>query len=181
MSMQIVLIAALSPDRVIGDKGGIPWHYPKDQQYFKRVTMGHPVIMGRKTFETLRRPLKGRLNIVITRRPDFVAAGGVLVLSTLDAALERCRTDEFDRAFIGGGTELYRLALPMADLMMLTHVPDAVQGDAYFPDWTEREWEEVDTVEQEGLTYSTYRRTLQPDNQNGPSDDGIDDRHVRNP
>ena len=157
--MQIILIAALSPDRVIGDHGRIPWRYPEDQQRFKELTMGHPVIMGRKTYESLRRPLKGRRNMVLTRREDFIPPSGVLVFRTLAAALERCREDGCEKAFIGGGTEVYRMALPNADVMMLTHVPDQVQGDAHFPEWNAGEWEEVDMVERGGLRYSTYRRT----------------------
>ena len=160
--MQIVLIAALSPDRVIGDQGRIPWRHPEDQLFFKQVTMDHPVIMGRKTFQSFRHPLKGRLNVVLTRRPDFTAAAEVLVYSTLDTALARCRQEGSDKVFIIGGTAVYRQALPKAHLMMLTHVPDVVQGDAHFPEWSDEEWEEVDTVERGGLRYSTYRRTHPP-------------------
>ena len=157
--MEVIIIAALSPDRVIGARGRIPWRYPEDQQRFKRLTMGSPVIMGRKTFESLRRPLPGRRNIVLSRRADFGIPEGVSLAPSLDAALDRCREDDCGKVFVIGGTDIYRAALATADRMELTHVPDRVDGDAFFPEWNLAEWEVVDTVEEGGLRYSTYRRT----------------------
>ena len=156
--MKIVIIAALSKNNVIGDKGSIPWSYPKDQQRFKLMTMGHPVVMGRKTFESLRRPLAGRQNIVLTRNPDYLAPEGVVVCATLEAAREYCNRSSAEKMFVIGGTEIYCLALPETDEMELTHIPAEVEGDTLFPEWNEDEWEVVDSRREEELCYVTYRR-----------------------
>ena len=156
--MQTIIIAALSKNKIIGAMGRIPWSYPKDQQRFRRLTMGHPVVMGRKTFESLRRPLSGRQNIVLTRQPHYPVPNGVLTYSTLDEARAHCEAANAAKMFVIGGTEIYHLALPKTDIMELTHIPDEVEGDAFFPQWDEDEWEVVDSFAEEGLCYCTYRR-----------------------
>ncbi len=156
--MQTIIIAALGKNKVIGDKGDIPWSHPEDQQRFKRLTMGHPVVMGRKTFESLRRPLAGRQNIVLTRRPDYPVPEGVVVFATLSAARLHCQEAHAEKMFIIGGAEIYRLALPETDEMLLTHIPEEIEGDTFFPAWNEQEWEVVDSFEKKGLSYCTYRR-----------------------
>jgi len=130
--MLISLIAAMSSNRVIGDKGTIPWKIPGEQKMFKEITLGHSVIMGRKTYESLGRPLPGRTNIVITRQTDYRAPGCTIV-HDLASALNACPADE-NEAFICGGGLLYHESFPMADLIYLTVIPREIQGDTYFPE-----------------------------------------------
>jgi len=156
--MLTIIIAALSKNQVIGSGGKIPWRYPKDQQRFKRLTMGHPVVMGRKTFESLRHPLTGRQNVVLTRQPDYPVPDGVLVYPSLDKARTHCEAINAEKIFVIGGTEIYQLALPKTDILELTHIPIEVEGDAFFPPWNKDEWELVDSFAEEGLCYCTYRR-----------------------
>ena len=133
--MRLSLIVAMAEDRVIGRAGDLPWRLSADLRRFKRLTMNHHVVMGRKTYESIGRPLPGRRMIVITRRPDY-AAPEVEVAAGLDAALSACAGD--DEAFIIGGAEIYRQALPLVDRIYLTLVHAAVDGDVQFPavDWS---------------------------------------------
>jgi len=132
--MRISLIVAMSQNRVIGRGGSIPWKIPGEQKLFKRITLGHTVIMGRKTHEDIGRPLPERLNIVVSRRTDYRPAR-CLVADSLAAALDLCPAGETE-AFIIGGGQLFREALPMADRVYLTLIPTAVPGDTYFPEIT---------------------------------------------
>lgn len=138
--MRVSLIVAMAVNRVIGSAGELPWRLPADLAYFKRITMGKPVVMGRKTWEAIGRPLPGRHNIVVTRNRAFAAAGAVVVHS-LDAALDRIVGD--DEVMVIGGGEIYRLALPRADRIYLTEVKSAPAGDARFPELDPAEWREV--------------------------------------
>jgi dihydrofolate reductase len=144
--MNLSIIAAVSENRVIGRKGGLPWNLPADQAFFKRVTIGHAVIMGRRTYESIRRPLPKRTNIVVTRNPDFEAPGAVVV-DSLDTALEIAADD--DEVFVAGGAELYREALPRADRLYLTLVHACVEGDAFFPEIDFSRWRLLDDVRHE--------------------------------
>ena len=137
--MLISLIAAMASNRVIGQKGDIPWKIPGEQKMFKEITMGHTVIMGRKTYESLGRPLPGRTNIVITRQIDYPAPG-CIIAHDLNGALAACSAEE-NEAFICGGGQLYHLALPMADKIYLTVLPGEIAGDTYFPEIPEAEFE----------------------------------------
>ncbi|HJL14039.1 MAG TPA: dihydrofolate reductase [Sandaracinaceae bacterium LLY-WYZ-13_1] len=133
--MEVTLIAALAENGAIGVDGGLPWHLPDDFRQFKRRTRGKPVIMGRKTWESLpKRPLPGRHNVVVTRRTDYPAEGATVV-GSLEAALEAAR--DAPEVMILGGVRLYAAALPRADRMVLTHVEATVDGDTFFPevDW----------------------------------------------
>lgn len=130
--MEVVVIAAMTKQRVIGHQKAIPWHILGEQQHFKQTTWGHPVIMGRKTFQSIGRPLPGRRNIVISRQPDFVATGCETAL-TLDTALALC--DGAERAFIIGGEQVYRQALPLTDTVIITTIDREVDGDAFFPEF----------------------------------------------
>jgi dihydrofolate reductase len=130
--MRISLIVAMASNRVIGNRGEIPWKIPGEQQMFKKITLGHSVIMGRKTYESLGRPLAGRTNIVITRSNDYPAPGCIVVHS-FSAALQSCPDDE-NEAFICGGGQLYRETLPTADRLYLTVLARQVAGDTYFPE-----------------------------------------------
>lgn len=129
--MKISLIAAMAKNRVIGDKGEIPWKIPGEQKLFKKFTMGHAVIMGRKTYESIGQPLPGRTNIVVTRQKSY-RAEGCHVVHDLAGALKCCPEDEGE-AFICGGGQLYHEAIPIADRIYLTVIPRDIPGDTYFP------------------------------------------------
>ena len=129
--MKISLIAAMAKNRVIGRKGDIPWKIPGEQKIFKKITLGHAVIMGRKTFESLKYPLAQRTNIIVTRQADYVAEGCVVV-HDLSQALKSCPPGE-DEAFIIGGGQLYRAAFALYDRIYLTVIPRDIDGDTYFP------------------------------------------------
>ncbi len=133
--MKIIIIAAIAANRVIGNKNDIPWHIPGEQEQFKKTTWGHPIIMGRKTWESIGHPLPGRRNIVVTRNPKFTANGGETVLS-LDSALDNCQGE--DKVFIIGGAEIFKLALKKADTLILTILDRSVKGDTYFPEFSEK-------------------------------------------
>jgi dihydrofolate reductase len=130
--MRISLIVAMAENRVIGRGGSIPWKIPGEQKMFRRITLGHTLIMGRKTYEDIGRPLPGRLNIVISRRPDYQPAG-CRTADSLESALALCPTEETE-AFIIGGGELFRESIRLADRIYLTVVPVSVPGDTFFPE-----------------------------------------------
>ncbi len=137
MTKSLTLIAAVAKNRAIGLRGRIPWHLPDELQHFKRVTLGRPVVMGRKTWEAIGRPLPGRQNIVISRNRAYRAKGCDLAVS-LDAAR---RVAEGAELMVIGGGELYRLALPGAQRMVLTIVDCEPEADTWFPVWSESTWE----------------------------------------
>jgi dihydrofolate reductase len=137
--MRISIIVAMSSNRVIGRDGQIPWHLPDDLKRFKQLTTGHPIIMGRKTYQSIGRPLPNRTNIVLTRDDAFDAEGCVVV-HDLDAALAHAREVEDDIAFIIGGGHIYEAALPLADVLDITHIDAHVEGDTFFPLYDESVW-----------------------------------------
>jgi len=128
---ELILIAAVARNRVIGRENTLPWRLKGDLQHFKRTTLGCPVIMGRKTWESLGRPLPGRQNIVITRNIDYQAAGATVV-DGIEAALSAA--GEVDKVFLIGGAQLYAQAMTAADRLILTEVQADVEGDAWFPE-----------------------------------------------
>jgi dihydrofolate reductase len=133
---RVVLVAAMAHNRVIGHEGGMPWHLPADLKHFKAVTLGHPVIMGRRTFESIGRPLPGRTNIVISRgRPDLPE--GVALAGSFEEALQGVASET---AMVIGGGEIYRQALPHADRLELTLIDADISGDTQFPEWRPAEW-----------------------------------------
>jgi dihydrofolate reductase len=158
--MTVTIIAALSRNGVIGRDNRLPWHIAEDLKRFKALTLGHPVIMGRRTHESLGRPLPGRDNIVITRSKDY-AARGCRVVHTLEEALAACaRAGE---AFVIGGAEIYVLALPLADRLQLTEVDADIEGDAHFPAFERGAWREAareSRAAPDGMRYDfvTYER-----------------------
>ena len=127
---ELALIAAVARDRVIGLNNTLPWHLPEDLQHFKRTTLGAPIVMGRKTWDSIGRPLPGRHNIVVTRQANWQAAGASRA-DSVAAAL--ALAGEVPRVFVIGGAELYAQALPLADALYLTEIDAAFAGDAYFP------------------------------------------------
>lgn len=144
--IDLAVIVAAAENGTIGRNNALPWHLPEDLRYFKRVTMGKPIVMGRKTYESIGRPLPGRTNIVITRSPDWNAEG-VKVVHSLDAALSLAEDialiDGASELMVIGGAEIYATALPAADRLYLTQVEAEVPGDAFLPavDWSG--WREV--------------------------------------
>jgi dihydrofolate reductase len=136
--MKISLVAALSRNQVIGRDNALPWHLPADLKRFKAITLGKPIIMGRKTYDSIGRPLPGRQNIVISRNPDF-KADGVTVVESLDAAVEAAA--DAPEVMVIGGANVYYQFLPRADRLYLTVVHTQINdGDAFFPAYNRREW-----------------------------------------
>ena len=144
--MKLSLICAMDENMIIGHNNSLPWHLPEDLKYFKRTTMGKCIIMGRKTYESIGRPLPGRTNIIVTRSRDYEVENA-RVVDCLTDAIELAESISFidgsDEAFIIGGAELYKHALPFVDRMHLTMVHAEVDGDTFFPDFDVEEWEEV--------------------------------------
>lgn len=139
---RITLIAAVARNRVIGAGNALPWRLPEDLKRFKSLTLGHPIIMGRKTWESLGRPLPGRANIVISRSADLVAPGCVVV-GSLEASVAMAESAGADEAFIIGGAEIYAHALPVAHRLQLTEIDHDFAGDAYFPAVDPAQWSET--------------------------------------
>lgn len=139
--MTLSLIAALAENRVIGRDGQLPWRLPGDLKRFKRLTLGHPVVMGRKTFDSIGRLLPGRENVILTRQTSFQMPGAT-ILHTPEALLERFR--EAGEVFVIGGEEIYRLFLPRAQKLYLTLVHQTVDGDAFFPPFEADAFEELE-------------------------------------
>lgn len=137
---RVFLVAAVAANGVIGARGRLPWHLPEDLKHFKALTLGHPVIMGRKTWESLGRPLPGRENIVVTRSAGYEAPGAS-VAASLEAALALCAGEPV--AFVIGGSELYAAALPIADGLVLTEIHRDYDGDARFPAFDRKHWRET--------------------------------------
>jgi dihydrofolate reductase len=136
---RVHLIAAVATNGVIGAAGGMPWHLPEDLRHLKRTTMGHPVIMGRRTWESVGRALPGRENFVVTRQSRY-AAPGARIAESLESALAACAGHPV--AFVLGGAELYRAALPLASAMVLTEIRREYSGDTFFPGWDRDQWRE---------------------------------------
>lgn len=145
----VSVIFAAAENGVIGRDNALPWHLPEDLRYFKAVTLGKPVVMGRKTYQSIGRPLPGRANIVISRDPQFHAEG-LIVVDCLEAALARARDlaggDGVSEVMVIGGAQIYAAVLPEADRLYVTEVHAAVDGDAYIPaiDW--QQWQEIERV-----------------------------------
>ena len=139
---RLTLVAARARNGVIGRDGGLPWRIPADLAHFKATTMGAPIVMGRRTWESIGRPLPGRRNVVVSRNPEL-AVDGAEVVASLDAALAVC--GDVPEVFVIGGAELYAAALPVADRLVLTEVDADVDGDTYFPPLDAREWQATST------------------------------------
>ena len=156
--MKIIIIAAMARNRVIGKGNTIPWQVAGEQARFKEVTMGHPLVMGRKTFESIGRPLPGRKNIVISRQQHYQPPG-CLVAGSLEAALDFCR--EEDTVFVAGGGQIYRQALPWAGEIRLTVIEREIAGDVYFPEFSLLDFREISAEnipKPEPYTIRVYRR-----------------------
>jgi len=132
MSLNLTAVVAMTPERVIGRAGGLPWHLPADLAFFKRTTSGHPIVMGRKTYESIGRPLPNRRNIVLTRDATW-AAEGVEVISKPEELADLPGLD--GRVFIIGGAEVYAAFMPILDDLVVSHVFENYAGDTYFPEY----------------------------------------------
>ncbi|ABA05604.1 dihydrofolate reductase [Nitrobacter winogradskyi Nb-255] len=167
---EVILVVAVAENGVIGQRNGIPWRLKADLRRFKAITIGKPIVMGRKTFDSLRRPLPGRTNIVITRDPDFTAVGALVARSPADALViakgDALRRSVAEIAVIGGA-EIYAASMPAADRLEVTEVHTAVDGDTIFPPIDPSVWDEIarcrnkaaagDTAD---FSYVTYRRRV---------------------
>ncbi|MDF1828944.1 MAG: dihydrofolate reductase [Cycloclasticus pugetii] len=158
----ISMIVAMAENRAIGKNNELLWHLPKDFQHFKSVTMGKPILMGRKTFESIGKALPGRKNIVITRDNNFTAEG-IVIVHSITAALEA--TEEFDDVMVIGGASFYEQMLPVTETLYLTVVHQDFEADAFFPEIKTEEWEVVEQVKHEAdekhaypYSFITYRR-----------------------
>jgi dihydrofolate reductase len=137
---RVVLVAAVAANGIIGASGRLPWHIPEELKHFKQLTLGHPVIMGRRTWESLKGPLPQRENIVVTRTPGYEAPGAA-VAASLEAALALCAGEPV--AFVIGGTQLFKESLPIAAGMVLTEIRRDYPGDTWFPAWDRSQWKET--------------------------------------
>ncbi len=139
--MIVSAIVAVARNRVIGKDNQIPWHLPADLKYFKRTTLNHHVIMGRKCFESIGQPLPKRTNIVVTRNPYFLASN-CLVAHSIEEALEIAHDNGEEEVFILGGGEIYAQSMPYWDRLYITEIDLETEGDVFFPEWDESEWRE---------------------------------------
>lgn len=139
-------VVAAAQNRVIGQGNRMPWHLPSDLAFFKRITMGHPIVMGRKTYESIGKPLPGRTNIVITRDPGFRAPGCVVV-DSLEAAYRAA--GDTDEVFVIGGAQIYQAAMANVDRIYLTEIQASPEGDTWFPEIDRRQWIETELATQD--------------------------------
>ncbi|WP_027158689.1 dihydrofolate reductase [Methylobacter luteus] len=162
--MKISLIVAMASNRAIGINNQLPWHLSADLKRFRQITMGSPILMGRKTYESIGRPLPGRTNVIISRDPAYKQEG-CLVFNDIETAIESC-CQKFQEVFVIGGSELYKSMLPRADTLYVTLINKEFSGDAFFPEidtqhWAEVAREDVDNDPDAGFSYSfiKYEKT----------------------
>jgi dihydrofolate reductase len=168
--MRITLIAALAANGVIGRDNALPWHIPADLRRFKALTMGKPVIMGRRTFESIGRPLPGRLNIVMSR--SMPRGERVTVVPDMDAALAEARTTGADEAMVIGGGEVFRLFMPLADRLELTEIHLEAEGDVTFPEADPAWWRETGREDHPAEGDAPAYSFVTLDRKNGDADAG---------
>lgn len=156
MRTEIIVIVAMAENHIIGVDGDLPWHIAEDLKRFKKLTVGHPCIMGRKTYESLpKRPLPNRINIVISSKERNFGPD-VTVVSSLDDALTACAGH--GKAFVCGGGAIYNLAMVRADRIEMTRIHREVEGDTRFPDYDPRQWRVVEEEARDGYSFFSYRR-----------------------
>lgn len=157
--MLISIIVAMGRNRAIGFQNALPWRLSADMKRFKDLTMGHHILMGRKTYESIGRPLPGRTSIVITRQMDF-RAEGCLIVHSLDEAIALAQARGEQEAFVIGGAEIYAQAVPQADRLYLTFVDAAPEADAFFPEFAEADWQPYETARVEADEKNQYASTF---------------------
>ena len=167
--MKISIIVAKGKNNVIGRDNQLPWHLPGDLKHFKNTTIGHHVIMGRKTFESMGKPLPGRTSIVITRNEDYTVPEDHYVVHHLESALELARSKELSQVYVLGGAEIFKLALPLTDELVITEIDAAPEGDTFFPAIDDQAWEKIsqedhfkDEKNEYDYSFLTYRRKSEP-------------------
>lgn len=167
--MELVLVAAVAANGTIGADGEMPWHYPEDLAHFERTTTGHPVVMGRRTFEAIHRrldgPLPGRHSVVLTTRPASLP-DGVVAVDSVDAAVRAAADTGAETAYVVGGASVYEQFLPRADGLVLTELDEAFEGDTSFPAVAWDRWVETARDRHDAFDIVTYRRadgTADPD------------------
>jgi dihydrofolate reductase len=153
----VAIIVAIAKNNVIGNTNDLPWYLPEDLKRFKKITTGHTVVMGRKTYESiinrLGKPLPNRKNVVITRQDNYPVPEGVLVFHDLDSVLQLLKNED---VFIIGGAEIFKLALPLVDTLYVTHVYKEYPGDVYFPEVNWSEWKKIEEEPHEEFSFATY-------------------------
>ncbi len=164
--MDVVLVAAVAENGVIGSDGGMPWHYPADLAHFKETTMGHPVVMGRTTYESIVAaidgPLPGRTNVVLSSRADELDLPvGAVGAGSIGEALDRAAETGSDTVYVVGGATVYEQFLRRADRLVVTEIPESPDGDTFFPEFDRETWREVEREEREGLAFVTYERRVE--------------------
>ena len=154
------LIVAMDQNQLIGKNNALPWHLPADLKFFKKMTTGHTIIMGRKTFESIGKPLPNRRNIVLTRNKDWMPSTDVEFFLSIEEATKTIKPEE--KAYIIGGANLYKQALPVVDEMLITKIEHVFDGDAYFPKWNPDDWHmevlEKGIVDEKNIYHHTYLR-----------------------
>lgn len=157
--MKIIIISAIAKNNVIGKSNGeIPWHIKEEFQHFKKTTLGFPIIMGRKTFESLQQPLKGRLNIVITSNINYNIDNEIKVFNSINDALDFCKSLNIEKVFIIGGAKVYKQALNFADEMIISYMNFNADGDIFFPDFRIEDWQIISEEEREQFKIVHYKR-----------------------
>ncbi|MBV1708935.1 MAG: dihydrofolate reductase [Erysipelothrix sp.] len=152
----ITIIVAIGNNYVIGKNGWMPWNLPEDLRHFKEKTLNHTVVMGRKTFEAIGRPLPKRRNIVVTRDPRWHFEG-VEIISDLEVFLQEHR-DSDEEIFIAGGAQIYRMALPYAEKLIISHIDTEIDGDTFFPAWDRTKFEITETIAYADFSVKTYQK-----------------------
>jgi dihydrofolate reductase len=158
--MRVSILVAVAENGVIGRNGKLPWHLGDDLKQFKRLTMGHAIVMGRKTWDEIGRALPGRRSVVISRQVGFYAEGAQVV-GSLDDALQIAEAAGDDEVFVIGGSEIYQLTMPQADRLYLTRVHAKVEGDAYFPDFSANNWRLLETLPHAADTENDFPFSLE--------------------
>ena len=158
--MKIIIIVAVAKNGVIGRANGeMPWHVREDFQHFKKTTMGFPIIMGRKSFESLGQPLRGRENIVVTRNKSLKYNFDELkIFHSLDSAIDYCRSLNKEKVFITGGGEIYKQSISIADEMIISHMKFEAEGEVKFPEFSKNEWNVIARDDREEFEIVTYSR-----------------------
>jgi len=155
MESRKIILVAMTKDRVIGREGRIPWHISEELRLFRDLTVGHAVLMGRRTFESIGHPLPGRLNIVLSRTLE--PTPGVVVCAGLREGLAEGDA-RGGKTFIIGGRQVYEEALPIADTLRISWIPGHYAGDVYFPPFSLSDWEEIGSLDYPGFRHASYRR-----------------------
>jgi dihydrofolate reductase len=155
MESQKIILVAMTEDRLIGREGRIPWHIPEELRLFRDLTVGHTILMGRRTFESIGRPLPGRLNVVLSRTLE--PTPGVIVCADLHMGLAEGAAHG-DTIFLIGGNQVFQETLPIADFLRISWIPGNYEGDVYFPPFSLSDWEEILSRDYPGFRHVTYRR-----------------------